>query len=192
MYRIVLLAAAVAVSAPAFAENRSSGNVSEILTLPNGMEIVTPKTEDFMRTGRIGAWGGRVHERAGETVNNQYNAGERATGSYVNSGGISGLRYSGKAEAGKTSAVLSLVDAWDQRPTEGFKVTVRGRDEDGTWGTLGTYEIGGREASGTIHNLRVKLSNAGQRFVAYFEQKSRKLRSGDIFAVGHGVCKRKA
>lgn len=191
MYRSIFLAALVA-SAPAFAENASNGSVSEVLTLPNGMEIVTPKTENFLRTGHVGAWGGRVQERTGETVNNQFNAGDRIGGSYVNSGGISGLRYSGRAEEGKASTFLSLVDAWDQRPTESFKVIVRGRDESGAWGTLGTYEIKEREATGTVHNLRIKLANAGQRFVAFFEQKSRKWRSGDIFAVGKGVCKRKA
>ncbi|MFT3973295.1 MAG: hypothetical protein QM699_07560 [Amaricoccus sp.] len=167
-----------------------TGALSEVLTLPNGMEIVAPKTEDFIRSGRCGAWGCSVHERSGETPNNQFNSGDRAGGAYVNSGGISGLRYSGRAEPGSTTAWLSLVDAWDQRPTTGFKVTVRGRDEHGVWGTLGAYEIGAREATGTVHNLRIKLAAAGQRFVAFFEQKSRKWRSGDIFAVGRGACRR--
>ncbi|MBB5222777.1 hypothetical protein HNP73_002713 [Amaricoccus macauensis] len=182
----LVVACLFAVASPVYAASLTSGRTHEILTLPNGMEIIAPKTEDFVRTGHAGAWGGRVHARTGETVNNQYNPSDRAGGSYVNSGGISGLRLVGTADSeGKFR--LAIVDAWDQRPTTSFEIAFRAGGE-----TVGTFKLTEREATGTAHYAETGGFRPGQRVVAWIKQTSKKWFSGDIAAFGlvsKRVCK---
>lgn len=166
----------------AFGAPVTTGRVQEVLTLPNGAVVMPLRTEDFIRTGAPGAWGGQVHERTGRTQNDQFNLADPAHGSFINSGGIGGLRLSGRADDTGTFSLV-IGDAWDQRPTTAFATEFRGRGEGGNWGTLGTFSLTEREASGTKHIVEITGLSPGQRVVTWFKQVSRKVRSGDIFDV---------
>ena len=190
MTRFPAFLAAALLAGPALAG--TTGAVREVLTLPNGAVVDPLRTEDFTRTGNCGLWGCRPHVRTGETANNQFNPADRAGGSYTNSNGVAGLRYSGRVDE-HGDFTLAIVDGWDQRPTTGFGVTFRGRDGAGDWGTLGQYVQAAREESGNVHIVTVDGLSPGQRIVAWFQQTSRKVRSGEIFGVGRvragGSCK---
>lgn len=168
------------------------GNVSEILALPDGYVIAAPASSGFTRTGACGAWGCNMHQRVGPTVNDQFNPSDRVGGAYLNSNGIGGMRLQIDLGQRSNEAYFSLVDAFDKRPTQSFTATVRERTEDGRWTTTGSFSIDAREESGTVHYLRAKLKRAARYVVVRIDQVSRKIRSGDIVAVGvgrHKACR---
>lgn len=185
-----IFAATLLAAAPAMAgSSHATGAFREVLTLPNGMEVNPLTQAELERVGACGPWGCNPHERAGWNSNDQHNPAAPETGRYTNSNAVN-LRYATRADADGRIR-LAIVDPNDQKPSTGFTATLRGRDAAGNWGTLGTFAVTEREASGSEHFVVGRVSRAYQRVVVWFKQTSTKVRHGDIVAFGRGSCKAK-